>query len=196
MELLLHALHLLALALDVCKAQDKSGGGRRVDVHSSATPFLDLNPPLHGFNNSSGSNVEDHPSLLIHCVERVAVGRVDATMMPEPQSMLSLLVLLLRKRVSDGVDEVGSYGFGDLIKKLLRSFAELDRGCMHEIELLAPEILHRVSADTIPKVGGVGDINFKDDISVSESDRRRAIARERQAAVMVISVSLVGLHYS
>jgi hypothetical protein len=131
MELLLHALHLLSLALDVCKSANKSGGGRRVDVHSSASPFLDLYSPLHGFNNSSSSNVEDHPPLLLRCVERVAVGRVDATTMPEPQSMLSLLVLLLRKRVSDGVDEAGSYGFGDLIKKLLRSFAELDRAvCM------------------------------------------------------------------
>lgn len=173
MELFLHALHLLALALDVCKVQSKSGG------KSGA-----------GSNYSSSSNVEDQPPLLCRCIERVAVGRADATVMPEPQSMLSLLVLLLRKRGNDGVDEAGSFGFGNLIKKLLRSFAELDRRCMYEIESLAPEIL-RVSVGTTSKSSGVGDINFKDDISVSESDRRRAIARERQAAAMVRSVILV-----
>ncbi|KAG0593011.1 hypothetical protein KC19_1G298000 [Ceratodon purpureus] len=173
MELLLHALHLLALALDVCKSQNEPG-----------SPFLDLNSSLHGFNNSSSSNVEDRPPLLLRCVERVTVARVDATATTEPQSMLSLLVLLLRKRVNDGVDEPGAYGFGDLIKKLLRSFAELDRGCMDEIEVLAPEILHRGSVGATLKGGRVGDINFKDDISVSESDRRKAIARERQAAAM------------
>ena len=190
MELLLHALHLLALALDVCKSQNKAGG-RRVDVHSSASPFLDINSSLQRFNYSSSSNVEDYPPLLLRCVERVSVGRVDATTVPEPQSMLSVLVILLRKRVNDEVGEAGSYGFGDLIKKLLRTFADLDRGCMHEIELLAPEILHRASVGTTLKAGGVGDINFKDDMSVSESDRRRAIARERQAAAMVRSVSML-----
>lgn len=191
MELLLHALHLLALALDVCKAQSKSGGKSGADENFSASSILNFNSPLHGSNYSNSSNVEDHPPLLLRCVKRVAVRKADATVMPEPQSMLSLLVLLLRRRGNDGVDEAGSFGFGDLIKKLLKSFAELDRGCMYEIESLAPEILHRVSVGTTPKSSGVGDINFKDDISISESDRRRAIARERQAAVMVRSVILV-----
>lgn len=171
MELLLHALHLLALALDVCKAQSKSGVKTGAD----------------GIHGSSSSNVEDHPPLLLRCMERGTVGRADATatVIPEPQSMLSLLVFLLRKRGNEGVQEAGSFGLGDLIKKILRNFAELDRGCMYEIESLAPEILHRVSVGTTPKSSGAGDINFKDDISVSESDRRRAIARERQAAAMV-----------
>lgn len=189
MELFLHALHLLALALDVCKSQSKSVGKSAADGNFSASPIL--NPPLHESNYSSSSNAEDRPPLLLRCVERVAVARADATVIPEPQSMLSLLVLLLRKRGSDGADEAGSFGFGDLIKKLLRSFAELDRGCMCEINSLAPDILHRVSTGSTPKSSGVGDINFKDDISVSESDRRRAIARERQAAAMVRLVILM-----
>uniref|UniRef100_A0A7I4DB25 E3 ubiquitin-protein ligase n=1 Tax=Physcomitrium patens TaxID=3218 RepID=A0A7I4DB25_PHYPA len=173
-ELLLHALHLLALALDVCKSQIKVGGESKADIDFS----------LRDLNTSSSNHVENLPPLLLRSIERVAVGRADLSIMPEHQSMLSLLVLLLRKRDRDGAGEAGSYGFGDLIKKLLRSFAELNRACMYEIESLDPEILHRVSVSATLKIGRAGEINFKDDISVSESDRRRAIARERQAAAM------------
>ncbi|XP_024387527.1 E3 ubiquitin-protein ligase PRT6 isoform X2 [Physcomitrium patens] len=175
-ELLLYALHLLALALDVCKSPNNIGGERREDLLGNNRPFSDI-------ENSSSSSVKEHPPLLLRCGEKVAVGRANTLVAPESQSMLSLLVLLLRKPRNDGASEAGSYGFRDLIKKLLRSFAELDSICMYEIELLAPEVLHRVSVGITPKIDGTGGIDSKD-VSVSESDRRKSIARERQAAAM------------
>lgn len=92
--------------------------------------------------------------------------------------MLFLLVLFLWRWGNDGVDEVGFFGFGDLIKKLLKSFVELDRGCMYEIELFVLEIFYCVFVGIILKFSGVGDINFKDDILIFEFDRWRVIVWE------------------
>lgn len=92
--------------------------------------------------------------------------------------MLFLLVLFLWKCDCDGVGEVGFYGFGDLIKKLLRSFVELNRVCMYEIEFFDLEIFYCVFVSVIFKIGRVGEINFKDDIFVFEFDRWRVIVWE------------------
>ncbi|MCO5559241.1 hypothetical protein L7F22_012836 [Adiantum nelumboides] len=70
---------------------------------------------------------------------------------------------------------------GALIKVLLEKFSNLHSGCMYQIECLAPEILHRV----------VLPLNVKLELSktsnqpgLSEAERKKLLARERQAAVM------------
>lgn len=193
--LLFIALHLLALALDVCALpQNKPGSGSSVaesqsPAPSSGFPSFDLNTPSYGIPSPTSSDVQDQPPLLVRAVERVLVGRADGTMMAEHQSTLSLLVLLLRKfSTGDGAGvaagEASHYSVGDLIKSLLLRFAELNKPCMYEIELLAPEILHRVSAEAAPSAGASGEVE-KDHALLSEMERRRAMARQRQAAVMV-----------
>jgi hypothetical protein len=84
-----------------------------------------------------------------------------------------------------GVVDVGLYNAAGLIKTLLGKFAELNRGCMIEIESIAPEVLHHHSGRTKLAAGGSGETSFKDNTVVSEAELRRAISRERQAAVMV-----------
>lgn len=84
--------------------------------------------------------------------------------------MLFLLVLFLWKFCNDGVSEVGFYGFRDLIKKLLRSFVELDSICMYEIELFVFEVFYCVFVGIIFKIDGIGGIDFKD-VLVFEFDR-------------------------
>lgn len=173
--LLFSALHLLALALDVCAAyQSKSATEDAI----SGAPLAD-----------SSNDRENFLPLLLGAVEMVNVGRADGSMMEEPQSMLSLLVLLLRKdstRDNLETSDIGNYSVGGLIKNLLQRFAELNQSCMVALELLAPEIFLRVStagATFWPAVSG--DSYRPDDSSAPQLDRTRSMARERQAAVMV-----------
>lgn len=184
--LLFSALHLLALALDVCAAyQNKMG----VEVTVTGSLSQDLNTRSDGSSTPKDCHVEDIPQLLLGSVERVKVGREDGTMMEEQQSMLSILVTLFRKNStadSLGTSDIGNYSVGGLIKTLLRRFADLNQSCMGELELLAPEVFQRTATAGATFWAGVsGDNNRKDDTLVSELDRTRAMARERQAAVMV-----------
>lgn len=178
--LLFSALHLLALALDVCAAyKNKMATKDTISESSSAD----------GSSTPECRDRENSLALLLGAVERVKVGRADGSMMEEPQSMLSILVLLLRKnstRDNMATSDIGNYSVGGLIKNLLRRFAELNQSCMVELELLAPEIFQRIStAGATCWAGGSGDNCRKDDSLVSELDRSRSMARERQAAVMV-----------
>jgi hypothetical protein len=185
--LLFSALHLLALALDVCAAYQNKMGAE--GTPSTRSPSHDLNTRLDGSSAPNDNDFEDILPLLMCSVERVKVGREDGTMMEEHQSLLSILVILLRKNStgdSMGTSDIGNYSVVGLIKTLLQRFAELSQSCMGELELLAPEIFQRIpTAGATFWAGGSGDNNRKDDTLVSELDRTRAMARERQAAVMV-----------
>jgi hypothetical protein len=154
--MLFTALHLLALALDVCAAAAQN---------------------------------KERPPLLVHAVERVFVRWADDTMMLERQSLLSLLVLLLRKFSTGNasrltVGEAGRYNVADLIRSLLVRFTQLSRECMYEIESLAPDIIHRLSGSGTSRASASGNTENKDEASVIDMEKRRVIARERQAAVM------------
>lgn len=188
--LLFTALHLLALALDVCAAaaNNTTAKSKDVDCPGPAVPLFEPNKDSYGTNSCSECDAEDQPPLLLRSIERVPVRRADSAAILDPQSMLSLLVSLLRKFSTGdnaGVVDVGLYNAASLIKTLLGKFAELNRGCMIEIESIAPEVLHHHSARTKLAAGGSGETSFKDDAVVSEAELRRAISRERQAAVMV-----------
>ena len=186
--LLFSALHLLALALDVCTSYQKKKEAEET-VTGAPSSSNDLNIRSDGCSTPNDSDVEDIPPLLLGSVERVKVQREDGTMMEEQQSMLSILIILLRKNNtgdSMGTSDIGNYSVGGLIKTLLRRFGELNQKCMGELELLDSEIFQCISpSGAACWAGGSGDINRKDDALVSELDRTRAMARERQAAVMV-----------
>ncbi|KAI4340077.1 hypothetical protein MLD38_024949 [Melastoma candidum] len=94
-------------------------------------------------------------------------------------SLLSLLVFLMKMHGNEKADNlvsVESCDLSPLIDKLLRRFAELDSACVRELQLLAPELVSQISPSLEVDVGGLG--------SVSDSEKRRAKARERQAAIM------------
>jgi hypothetical protein len=97
------------------------------------------------------------------------------------QSLLSLLVLLMRihkRESSDNLLEAGSYNFSSLIESLLKRFAEIDAGCMTKLQQLAPEMAIHLS-QSVPNIekNTLG--------SASDSEKRKAKALERQAAILV-----------
>ncbi|KAL3679047.1 hypothetical protein R1sor_022003 [Riccia sorocarpa] len=204
--LLFTALHLLSLGLDVCsQASYKYVSDSNQTVTSSQEAF-DCSLPHSESPNSSmfavfspqrGSPQEasEVPSLLTRSVQRLFVGgngSGSAAVTNERQSLLSLLVILLRKYGSgEGVMgtavEANQYGAGDLVRSLLLKFAELNRGCMYEIESMVPEILHRASAAlNISPVSSSAavDKEAEDKHGVSDAEKRKALARERQRAIL------------
>ena len=95
------------------------------------------------------------------------------------QSLLSLLVLLMRihkRESSDNLLEAGSCNISSLIESLLKRFAEIDAGCMTKLQQLAP-VIHL--SQSVP--------NFERNTlgSASDSEKHKAKARERQAAMLV-----------
>ncbi|KAL2502824.1 E3 ubiquitin-protein ligase [Forsythia ovata] len=147
-RVLLTALHLLALALDVCQVQKESG-----DLLCYANDVI----PILAFAN-----------------EEICMNKYG------DQSMLSLLLLLMRiheKENAENFMEPGNCCLSSLIFNLLKKFVELEPGCMTSLRKLAPELAHQLSL-SIP----CGNIN--DMVSSSDSEKRKAKARERQAAIL------------
>lgn len=96
------------------------------------------------------------------------------------QSLLSLLVVLMRinrKENEDNVFEAGNTSFCPLIESLLKKFAEIDSECMIKLQNLAPEVVDNMS----PKVQS-SDSNLSG--TCSDIEKRKAKARERQAAIL------------
>jgi E3 ubiquitin-protein ligase UBR3 len=191
--LLFTALHLLALALDVCSAAQNKVEVSSPVVETSEPGASSIGLPSTGCRSSSpllrgqSWNVQENPPLLVRAIERVCVQSADGMIMPERQSLLSVLVLVLCKFSKGSAShfvagEAGSYNVADLITRLLGKFAQLSRECMYEIESLAPEII------CMPLSSGTsmtGNSETKDQSSIMDMEKRQAIARERQAAVMV-----------
>uniref|UniRef100_A0A5B7BIP5 E3 ubiquitin-protein ligase n=1 Tax=Davidia involucrata TaxID=16924 RepID=A0A5B7BIP5_DAVIN len=96
------------------------------------------------------------------------------------QSLLSLLVSLMRmhkKEKPDNFMEAGSFNLSSLIESLLKKFAEIDSGCMTKLHKLAPEVVNNLlHSDPNSCTNNMG--------SSSDGDKRKAKARERQAAIL------------
>ncbi|KAG9159191.1 hypothetical protein Leryth_018168 [Lithospermum erythrorhizon] len=93
------------------------------------------------------------------------------------QSMLSLLVLLLRKYQKESVNnprEDSNYNISLLIENMLKKFAELDSKCMVKLQHLAPDLVSQVIDE-----GERSQMPFE-----SDADKHKAKARERQAAML------------
>ena len=165
---LITALHLLSLGLDICpsfsydKSFDCKYSGLKSDSSMEFSPY-------------------EPPPLLSKATEKVHFGGADSGGISNRQSLISLLVLLMEKyspEACGGAKESHLCNIGVLIRNLLKQFADLHHGCMYEVESLAPEILHRISS--------IQDSSTKEQTSsVTEAERRKLLARERQAAIMV-----------
>ncbi|KAL2613856.1 hypothetical protein R1flu_025548 [Riccia fluitans] len=203
--LLFTALHLVSLGLDICSqasykyvndsSRTVTSSHEGVDCHlphseSPNTSMFAVFSP----QRSSTEEASEAPPLLTRSVQRLFVGGGgggSAAGTTERQSLLSLLVILLRKygsgeSVMGTVVEANQYSAGDLVKSLLLKFAELNRGCMYEIESMVPEILHRPSAAlNISSVSSLTvDKEAEDKQGVTDAEKRKAIARERQKAIL------------
>ena len=142
---LISALHLLSLSLDICTQQ--RGSNIQACCVEDSIPILELaGLEIIGLNQGTGK-----------------------------ESLLSLLVSLMRTREGDGLHqfpEAGSCNISSWIGNLLKKFSEIDSVCMNLLQSLAPEV--------------VGHSVFDKATSGSASDdTRKAKARERQAAILV-----------
>ncbi|PON76120.1 TFIIE transcription factor [Trema orientale] len=96
------------------------------------------------------------------------------------QSLLSLLVLLMRMHKKENPEnflDAGSCNLDYLIENLLKKFAEIDTGCMTKLQQLAPEVVSH-----LPQAFPNDDTNASK--SVSDGEKRKVKARERQAAIL------------
>ncbi|XP_057971426.1 E3 ubiquitin-protein ligase PRT6 [Malania oleifera] len=148
---LLTALHLLALALDICALQKNVNG--------------------------TSCFVEDAIPMLAFAVEEIGEG---VNNISSDQCLLSLLVSLMRLRKDEDVGyhmEAGSCNISSLIESLLKKFAEVDSRCMTKLQKLAPEVVNHL-VQSFPN----SDTNILG--SASDGEKRKAKARERQAAIL------------
>ncbi|KAJ0235076.1 hypothetical protein HA466_0266960 [Hirschfeldia incana] len=138
---LITALHLLSLSLDICSQQRKSN--IQACCVEDSIPLLELaGMEITGINQGTGR-----------------------------ESLLSLLVSLMRTRKGNGFPEAGSCNISSWIGELLKKFSAIDSVCMNLLQSLAPEV--------------VGQSGFDKVTSGSTSDeKRKAKARERQAAIL------------
>ncbi|GAB2263939.1 hypothetical protein Droror1_Dr00026073 [Drosera rotundifolia] len=150
-DVLVSALHLLSLGLDVCSHHYRFG----------------CNPQI----------VRDQIPLLAFAGEEIRLGLYEGA---AQQSLLSLLVLLLRmhkKENSDSYVEAGNLNLPSLLENLLKKFAEMDTKCMRKLQHLAPEVIESLCKSSHSNVHSRTD-------SVSGGDKRKVKAREKQAAML------------
>ncbi|KAK6943656.1 Zinc finger, UBR-type [Dillenia turbinata] len=98
----------------------------------------------------------------------------------DDSSLLCLLVSLMRTRKNEHFEflmEADNCNISSLIESLLKKFAELDKGCLARLQKLAPEVVDYLSQS-------VASIDKGGDASASDSEKRKAKARERQSAIL------------
>ncbi|CAA2964318.1 E3 ubiquitin- ligase PRT6-like isoform X1 [Olea europaea subsp. europaea] len=115
-RVLLNALHLLALALDVCQVQKEYGD--LLCYSNDVIPFL-------AFAN-----------------EEICMNKFgDQSML----SLLVLLMRMHEKENAENFTEPGNFRLSSLILNLLKKFAELEPGCMTSLHKLEPELAYQLS---------------------------------------------------
>ncbi|XP_020549496.1 E3 ubiquitin-protein ligase PRT6 isoform X1 [Sesamum indicum] len=145
---LLTALHLLALALDVCRLHKESG--------EQLCYLGDVIP------------------ILAFASEEICTSKHG------DQSMLSLLVLLMRMHEKENAQnfvEAGNFNLASLVSSLIKTFVELEPGCMTKLHKLAPQLASQFSHSIL-------NATARDKGSTSDNEKRKAKSRERQAAIM------------
>ncbi|XP_059595098.1 E3 ubiquitin-protein ligase PRT6 isoform X1 [Vitis vinifera] len=120
---------------------------------------------------------EDSIPMLAFAGEEIFVGVHNRF---GEHSLLSLLVLLMGKHKRENPDnfiEAINCNLSSWIESLLKKFAEMDSNCMAKLQKLAPEVVNHLLQSN-PN----GDTNALG--SASDGEKRKAKARERQAAIM------------
>ncbi|XP_038696647.1 E3 ubiquitin-protein ligase PRT6-like [Tripterygium wilfordii] len=96
------------------------------------------------------------------------------------QCLLSLLVSLMRMHKKENISnllEAGNCDLSALVESLLKKFAEIDTGCLTKLQQLAPEIDIHLSKTALNEEKAKL-------ASASDSEKWKARARERQAAIL------------
>ncbi|KAJ7950320.1 E3 ubiquitin-protein ligase PRT6 [Quillaja saponaria] len=160
-SVLLTALHLLSLSMDIYSLQRES--------------------------SDKTCRIGDSIPVISFSCERMDEGLNYGF---GEQSLLSLLVLLMRmhkKGSFDNFTEAGACDLSSLIETLLKKFAEIDDGCMTRLQQLAPEVVSHLSKS----ITNSGLITSG---SASDSEKRKAKSRERQAChFILLKMSYVSL---
>ncbi|VFQ88675.1 unnamed protein product [Cuscuta campestris] len=169
-------LQIIRACLIYAVFPNKSNGSRAPDdVLITALHLLSLALDIFYALKESDNNTcneGDVVPLLAHACEEVSISKYG------DQSLLSLLVLLMRK-YQGGNDYVYtvSLNLSFLVESLLKKIVELEPGCMTKLQSLSPGLTNQF-LQSFP----YGDVNGLG--SLSDSDKRKAKARERQAAVL------------
>ncbi|XP_071726695.1 E3 ubiquitin-protein ligase PRT6-like isoform X2 [Rutidosis leptorrhynchoides] len=174
-------LQLIRAVLFYALFTDKLMTSRAPDgVLITALHLLSLALDICQVQIESGDTDNDNSiPLLAFAGEEVSAGLYNGY---DNQSLLSLLVSLMRinqkENVYDSVEN-GGFDLSFLIKGLLQKFAKLDSGCLEKLLTLSPEVVNQLSGSK-----PTSDNNTDNNTSISDSDKRKAKARERQAAIM------------
>ncbi|XP_076890085.1 E3 ubiquitin-protein ligase PRT6-like [Bidens hawaiensis] len=170
-------LQIIRAVLFYALFTDKLAASRAPDgVLITALHLLSLALDISQVQTQS-ADVDVSVPLLAFAGEEISTGLNGGY---DNQSLLSLLVSLMRinqRENSYSFVESGGFDLSSLIKNLLQKFAELDSGCLNKLQMLAPEVVNQLSYS---KPSG----DASNSASMSESDKRKAKARERQAAIM------------
>ncbi|XP_031252609.1 E3 ubiquitin-protein ligase PRT6 [Pistacia vera] len=116
-SVLLTALHLLALALDICFQKRKSG------------------------DQSFGESIP----LLALAAEEIPEGLHYGAGNQSLLSLLVFLMGMHKKENFDNLLEAGHCNISSLIESLLKKFAEIDSRCMTKLQQLAPEVVSHLT---------------------------------------------------
>ncbi|PKA61914.1 E3 ubiquitin-protein ligase UBR3 [Apostasia shenzhenica] len=124
------------------------------------------------------SHKSDPLPMFVHASQEFDLSSSTASVFWKNQSMLSLLVSLMRKckyENDTGYSETRQCNVSSLIEMLLKRFAQLSTNCLVELERLAPDIVCNV-----PKVNRT----VQNLASTSDINEKKAKARQRQAAIL------------
>ncbi|KAL5973314.1 hypothetical protein ACLOJK_029964 [Asimina triloba] len=170
---LVTALHLLSLALEICCVH------KQVSVHKHSGS--------HSYDQSCTSNpfsMEESIPLLAYACEEINIGSSSEPVFWKRESMITLLVLLMRKYRKEneyGPMDASQCNFSALIENLLKKLSELNAVCMTKLLRLAPDVVNYLSKDA-PKDG------MQTSAMSSDVEERKARVRELQAAVLCYMV--------
>ncbi|KAK8947794.1 hypothetical protein KSP40_PGU006591 [Platanthera guangdongensis] len=124
--------------------------------------------------------------VLTYASEEFDMGTISTCVFWKNQSMLSLLVSLMRKHKEENNNinaETRQCSILSLIEMLLKKFAQLSDKCMTEFKHLAPDV-----------IGNVSQVNSSVESSALVSEmERKAKARQRQAAILVCFSNLLSI---
>ncbi|CAJ1799097.1 unnamed protein product [Sphenostylis stenocarpa] len=170
-------LHIIRAALFYAVSTFKSSESR--------APDSVLLPALHLLSLSLDICFQQKESIddTYHDVAQLPIialsGEIFETSFGE-QSLLSLLVLLMEMHRRENVDnfvDAGGCSLFTLIKSLLKKYAEIDNRCMIKLQKLAPEVVCHISECNPSRDSSGSSL-------ASDSEKRKAKARDRQAAIM------------
>ncbi|KAI3474423.1 hypothetical protein Pfo_029284 [Paulownia fortunei] len=158
---LLTALHLLALALDVCRVYKESGD------------------PL--------CYVGDVIPILAFASEEICISKYgDQSML----SLLVILMRMHEKENEEKFMEAGNFSLSSLILSLIKMFVELEPGCMTKLQTLAPELANQFSHTILNGNAKDRESAFDSEKRKAKSRERQAAIMNRLGIFLYLSYFL------